>query len=88
MREIMQSIMRVTDIVGEISTASSEQSDGVGQIAQAITQIDGVTQHNVAQVEQMSEATQRLGEQAEALVNAVAAFKTHGTLTRPSNVDR
>lgn len=88
MREIMQSIMRVTDIVGEISTASSEQSDGVGQIAQAITQIDGVTQHNVAQVEQMSEATQRLGEQAEALVNAVAAFKTHGTLTRPPNVDK
>lgn len=60
MQEVVGAIRRVTDIVGEISSASVEQSAGVGQIGEAITQMDQATQHNAALVEQSAAAAESL----------------------------
>ncbi|SEA41485.1 PAS domain-containing methyl-accepting chemotaxis protein [Variovorax sp. YR216] len=75
MEEIVGSVKRVTDIMGEITTASLEQTAGIEQINQAITQMDQVTQQNAALVEQASAAAQALQEQAGGLVDAVSVFK-------------
>ena len=75
MNEVVVSIRRVTDIMGEISAASSEQSTGVAQVGQAVTQIDQATQQNAALVEQTAAAAGSLRTQAQELVQAVAAFK-------------
>jgi len=76
MGEIVASIQRVTDIVGEISTASAEQSSGgVGQVGEAVTQIDRTTQQNAALVEESAAAADSLSRQAEALVQAVGVFR-------------
>jgi aerotaxis receptor len=76
MEEIVGSVRRVTDIMGEITTASQEQTSGIEQINQAITQMDQVTQQNAALVEEASAAAQSLQEQAESLVDAVSIFKS------------
>jgi methyl-accepting chemotaxis protein len=78
MTEIVNSIARVTDIMGEISAASSEQSDGVGQISQAISQMDQTTQQNTALVEESAAAAESLRDQAQQLVQVVAVFKLDG----------
>ncbi len=78
MSEVVASIRRVTDIVGEISAASVEQSSGVGQVGEAIGQMDQVTQQNAALVEQSAAAAESLKGQAGALVQAVAVFKLNG----------
>lgn len=75
MAEVVNSIRRVTDIMGEISNASAEQSTGVSQVGEAITQMDQVTQQNAALVEQGAAAAQNLRSQAEQLIEAVAVFK-------------
>ena len=75
MTEVVTSIRRVTDIMGEISAASSEQSAGVSQVGEAITQMDQVTQQNAALVEQMAAAASSLKSQAGDLVQTVAVFK-------------
>jgi methyl-accepting chemotaxis protein len=75
MQEVVASIRRVTDIMGEISAASSEQSAGVSQIGDAITQMDQVTQQNAALVEQSAAAAESLKGQARKMVEAVAVFK-------------
>jgi methyl-accepting chemotaxis protein len=75
MEEIVGSIRRVTDIVGEISAASHEQTQGIEQINQAITQMDQVTQQNAALVEEAAAAAQSMQEQADRLVQAVSVFK-------------
>ncbi len=75
MNEIVTSIKRVTDIMGEISAASSEQSKGVSQVGEAVTQMDQVTQQNAALVEEMAAAASSLRSQAGELVATVAAFK-------------
>ncbi|KQU80704.1 hypothetical protein ASC88_14145 [Rhizobacter sp. Root29] len=75
MQDVVNSIRRVTDIVGEISTASSEQSTGVSQIGEAVTQMDTTTQQNAAMVEQGAAAAESLKAQAQDLVNTVAVFK-------------
>ncbi len=62
-------------IVGEISSASQEQSGGIQQVNVAVTQMDEATQRNAALVEQASAATQALAEQASALRQAVAVFR-------------
>jgi ABC-type transporter Mla subunit MlaD len=77
----------VTDIMGEISAASNEQSLGVSQIGEAITQMDQVTQQNAALVEEMAAAAGSLKSQAQELVQVVAVFKlsgddSHSTATR------
>jgi methyl-accepting chemotaxis protein len=75
MTEIVGSIRRVTDIMGEISAASNEQSQGLAQIGEAIQQMDQVTQQNAALVEEMAAAAGSLRSQAQDLVGTVAVFK-------------
>jgi methyl-accepting chemotaxis protein len=75
MGEIVGAIKRVTDIVGEISLASVEQSSGVTQVGHAVTQMDQATQQNAALVEQSAAAAASLRQQAQQLVQAVAVFK-------------
>ncbi len=75
MAEVVSSIRRVTDIMGEISAASSEQSSGVSQVGEAVTQMDQATQQNAALVEQMAAAASSLKGQAQDLVQVVATFK-------------
>jgi len=75
MEEVVNAIKRVTDIVGEISSASREQSSGVSQVGEAITQMDKVTQQNAALVEQSAAAAESLKQQAEELVSVVSVFK-------------
>jgi len=75
MTEVVSSIRRVTDIMGEISAASSEQNTGVSQIGEAVTQMDHVTQQNAALVEESAAAAESLKLQAQQLVQSVAVFK-------------
>lgn len=75
MHEVVTSIRRVTDIMGEISAASTEQSAGVAQVGEAVVQMDQATQQNAALVEEMSAAASSLHGQAQELVQAVAVFK-------------
>jgi methyl-accepting chemotaxis protein len=75
MQEIVASITRVTDIMGEITAASQEQSAGIEQVNQAITQMDDVTQQNASLVEEAAAAAESLQEQADQLVRVVGAFK-------------
>ena len=74
MTEIAGAIKRVTDIMGEISAASSEQSTGVAQVGEAVSQMDQVTQQNAALVEESAAAAESLRGQAQQLVQAVAVF--------------
>jgi methyl-accepting chemotaxis protein len=75
MTEVVTSIRRVTDIMGEISAASSEQSAGVAQVGEAVTQMDQATQQNAALVEEMAAAASSLKSQANELVQVVGVFK-------------
>jgi methyl-accepting chemotaxis protein len=75
MEEILASVQRVTDIVTEISTASAEQSNGIGQVNQAIAQMDDTTQQNAALVEQAAAASESLQQQAALLVSLVGEFR-------------
>ncbi len=75
MAEVVASIKRVTDIMGEISAASSEQSSGVAQVGEAVSQMDQATQQNAALVEESAAAAESLKGQAQQLVQAVAVFK-------------
>ena len=75
MTEVVSSIKRVTDIMGEISAASTEQSLGVSQVGDAVTQMDQATQQNAALVEEMAAAASSLRTQAQDLVQTVAVFK-------------
>lgn len=75
MDDVVASIRRVADIVGEISAASSEQSMGVAQVSEAVSHIDQVTQQNAALVEEMAAAASGLTSQANELVQVVSTFK-------------
>ncbi|ARP84495.1 chemotaxis protein [Bordetella genomosp. 8] len=75
MQEIVASVKRVTDIMGEISAASEEQSSGIDQVNRAVSQMDEVTQQNAALVEEAAAAAGSLQEQAQRLAEAVAVFK-------------
>jgi methyl-accepting chemotaxis protein len=74
MTEVVSSIRRVTDIMGEISAATNEQAAGVAEVGQAVAQMDQATQQNAALVEQMAAAAGSLKSQAEELVQTVAVF--------------
>jgi len=78
MQEVVSAIRRVTDLMGEISAASMEQSSGVAQVGQAVTQMDQATQQNAALVEESAAAAASLRSQAEQLVQSVAVFKLSG----------
>jgi methyl-accepting chemotaxis protein len=75
MAEVVDSIQRVTDIVGEISAASGEQAADVGQVGQTVSDMDRATQQNAALVEQMAAASNNLKGQADELLRAVASFE-------------
>ena len=75
MTEVVASVKRVTDIVGEISSASQEQSTGIAEVGRAITQMDEGTQQNAALVEQAAAAAQSLQDQAATLASLVSRFR-------------
>ncbi|MCW2005405.1 methyl-accepting chemotaxis protein [Xanthomonas arboricola] len=80
MAEIVASVQRVTDIMGEISAASQEQSAGIEQVNLTVTQMDEATQQNAALVEEATAAARAMEEQAGQLSDAVAVFKlSHAT---------
>ncbi len=74
MSTIVQAVTNVTDIMGEIASASDEQSRGIGQIGQAVAEMDGVTQQNASLVQESAAAAASLEEQARQLTQAVAVF--------------
>ncbi len=78
MDEIVVAVKRVTDIMGEISAASGEQSQGIEQVNRAISQMDHTTQQNAALVEQAAAAAETLQDQAASLSQAVAVFQLSG----------
>jgi methyl-accepting chemotaxis protein len=75
MTDVVSAIRRVTDIMGRISSASQEQSQGVAQVGEAVTHMDRTTQQNAALVEEMAASAQGLNQQAQELVRAVAVFQ-------------
>ena len=75
MAQVVDSVRKVSGIIGEIATASREQSSGIDQVNQAIMQMDGATQQNAALVEQAAAAAQALQDQAGELATTVGAFK-------------
>jgi methyl-accepting chemotaxis protein len=75
MREIVESVQRVTSLMGEISVASEEQATGIDQVNRAVSQMDSVTQQNAALVEEAAAAAGALEEQARQLAGSVAVFK-------------
>ena len=78
MTDVVDSIQRVNQIVGEISAASHEQADGVGHVNAAVTDMDRTTQQNAALVEQMAAASSSLRGQADELLRAVSTFEQPG----------
>ncbi len=88
MTEVVSSIRRVTDIMGEISAASVEQSQGVSQVGEAVNQMDQTTQQNAALVEESAAAAESLNSQAQQLVDAVAVFKLSAAEHRSAAVVR
>ena len=85
MDEIVSSVRRVTDIMGEITAASHEQTAGIEQINQAVTQMDQMTQQNAALVEEAAAATGALQGQATALSKVVSVFDLgHGATFSPA----
>ncbi|QBQ96324.1 methyl-accepting chemotaxis protein [Paraburkholderia pallida] len=78
MEEILQAVRRVTDIMGEISAASVEQSGGIEQVNRAVTQMDTVTQQNAALVEEAAAAAASLEEQTRNLQTVLATWRTNG----------
>lgn len=79
LNDIIHSVKKVTDIVGEIAAASREQSAGVDQVNQAVGQMDQVTQTNAAQTEDLSRTSDGLAENAEHLSALLGRFKLKGT---------
>ena len=80
MSEIVSSVQRVTDIMGEITAAASEQSDGIAQVNGAISHLDQMTQQNAALVEESAAAASSMKDQAQRLAQVVSKFKLDGAL--------
>jgi methyl-accepting chemotaxis protein len=78
MNEIVASVQRVTDIIGEITAAATEQSSGIGQVNLAVTELDRMTQQNAALVEESAAAAESLKDQAGRLAGVVSNFKLVG----------
>ncbi|MDP2020838.1 MAG: methyl-accepting chemotaxis protein [Hydrogenophaga sp.] len=79
MSEIVGSVQRVSDIIGEITAASGEQSDGIGQVNTAVNQLDQMTQQNAALVEESAAAAESLKDQATRLAQVVSVFRIDGS---------
>ncbi|WOI47667.1 methyl-accepting chemotaxis protein [Acidovorax sp. BLS4] len=79
MADIVQSVQRVADMIGEVTAATSQQSAGISQVNQAVGHLDQMTQQNAALVEQSAAAAQSLREQADQLTRTVSVFRVdHG----------
>ncbi|WP_312516989.1 methyl-accepting chemotaxis protein [Massilia sp.] len=88
MDEIVTSVRRVADIMGEITAASSEQSAGIEQIHHAISQMDQVTQQNAALVEEAASAAQSLQDSAAGLAERVSVFKVAAQPSQPARLQQ
>lgn len=88
MQEIVTSVQRVTDIMSEITAASAEQSAGIDQVNDAITDMDEVTQQNAALVEEAAAAAESLVEQASNLMDAVSKYTLQGGQRAPAATSR
>jgi len=75
MQSIVSQVKRVSDLLGEISAATQQQSSGIGQVGDAVGHLDQITQHNAALVEQSAAASQSLKDQAERLAEAISVFR-------------
>ena len=75
MSEIVASVRRVSDLIGEITASSTEQRDGINQVNQAVTNLDQMTQQNAALVEESSAAALSMQDQAQRLAEVVSVFK-------------
>ncbi|WP_343730504.1 methyl-accepting chemotaxis protein [Duganella sp.] len=75
MSEVIESVARVSRVMGEISNSTREQSDGIGQVNQAVIRIDDITQQNAALVEQAAAAAGNLAQQTRCVSQAIAVFK-------------
>lgn len=78
MSEIVTSVRRVSDLIGEITASSTEQRDGIGQVNQAVANLDQMTQQNAALVEEASAAAASMREQAQRLAQVVSVFNVGG----------
>jgi methyl-accepting chemotaxis protein len=87
MTEIVSSVQRVTDIMGEITAAASEQSDGIAQVNGAINQLDQMTQQNAALVEESAAAASSMKDQAQRLAQVVSKFKLDGSVALSARAD-
>lgn len=83
MQEMVKSIERVADVITEISAGAKEQSVGIGQVNEAVNELDSMTQHNASMVEESSAAAAELREQADRLGKLVGAFKLSNTNEQP-----
>lgn len=86
MDEIVNAVTRVTDIMGEIASASDEQSRGIDQVGLAVAEMDRVTQQNASLVEESAAAAAALEEQASRLTQAVAVFRIQHDQQRARDV--
>jgi uncharacterized phage infection (PIP) family protein YhgE len=85
MGEVVQSVKRVTDLMGEISAASNEQHTGIEQVNQAVGQMDEVTQQNAALVEEASAAAQSMAAQSGTLRELVSVFRINAANSHSSH---
>ena len=84
MNDIVNAVTRVTDIMGEIASASDEQSKGIDQVALAVSEMDSVTQQNASLVEESAAAAAALEEQASRLTQAVSTFRLAAVPENPA----
>ncbi|SFT97282.1 methyl-accepting chemotaxis sensory transducer with TarH sensor [Kosakonia arachidis] len=85
MGEIVNAVTRVTDIMGEIASASDEQSRGIDQVGLAVSEMDRVTQQNASLVEESAAAAAALEEQASGLTQAVSVFRISQQQRKPNS---
>ncbi|WP_374607142.1 methyl-accepting chemotaxis protein [Diaphorobacter nitroreducens] len=89
MQDIVHSVRRVSDLIGEITASSTEQRDGIGQVNQAVANLDQMTQQNAALVEESSAAAAAMHEQAQRLAQVVAVFNVgNGAVAAPRSAAR
>ena len=82
MQDIVNAVRRVTDLMSEITAATQEQSHGIEQVNETVTNLDDMTQQNAALVEQAAAAAESLEEQAQNLTTSVAAFRLQRSSSR------
>ncbi|GAB3649829.1 methyl-accepting chemotaxis protein [Ramlibacter alkalitolerans] len=83
MNDVVEQVQQMTLLLAEISSATQEQTKGIAEVSQAVTQIDRVTQSNASLVEEAAAAAESLSRQAERLVHAVSLFRVHHREEQP-----